>query len=123
MLGRTARGDHAAFGALYDAIASPVFGTVLRVVRDPAQSEEVTQEVFIDVWRHAARFDPEVGSARNWIMTVGTGRPPGRPPANTTRWSRASDAPSKRSGCDGCGSSTLKGPFPVACSTFRRMAT
>jgi RNA polymerase sigma-70 factor, ECF subfamily len=70
LLGRTARGDQAAFGALYDAMTSPVFGTVLRVVRDPAQSEEVTQEVFIDVWRHAARFDPEVGSARTWIMTM-----------------------------------------------------
>jgi RNA polymerase sigma-70 factor, ECF subfamily len=70
MLGRTARGDHAAFGTLYDAMKSPVFGTVLRVVRDPAQSEEVTQEAFIDVWRHAARFDPEVGSARTWIMTM-----------------------------------------------------
>jgi RNA polymerase sigma-70 factor, ECF subfamily len=70
MLGRTARGDQAAFGAVYDAMKSPVFGAVLRVVRDPAQSEEVTQEVFIDVWRHAARFDPEVGAARTWIMTM-----------------------------------------------------
>jgi RNA polymerase sigma-70 factor (ECF subfamily) len=70
LLGRTARGDQAAFRALYDAMTSPVFGTVLRVVRDPAQSEEVTQEVFIDVWRHAARFDPEVGAARTWIMTM-----------------------------------------------------
>ena len=70
MLGRTARGDQAAFGAVYDAMKSPVFGIVVRVVRDPAQSEEVTQEVFIDVWRHAARFDPEVGSARTWIMTM-----------------------------------------------------
>jgi RNA polymerase sigma-70 factor (ECF subfamily) len=70
LLGRTARGDQTAFGALYDAMKSPVFGTVLRVVRDPAQSEEVTQEVFIDVWRHAARFDPEVGSARTWMMTL-----------------------------------------------------
>jgi RNA polymerase sigma-70 factor, ECF subfamily len=70
MLGRTARGDQAAFGAVYDAMKSPVFGTVVRIVRDPAQSEEVTQEVFLDVWRHAARFDPEVGSARTWIMTM-----------------------------------------------------
>lgn len=70
MLGRAARGDQAAFGAVYDAMKSPVFGIVVRVVRDPAQSEEVTQEVFIDVWRHAARFDPEVGSARTWIMTM-----------------------------------------------------
>ncbi len=70
LLGRAARGDQPAFAALYDATASHVFGTVLRVVRDPAQSEEVTQEVFVDVWRHAARFDAEVGSARTWILTM-----------------------------------------------------
>ncbi|HJU97262.1 MAG TPA: ECF RNA polymerase sigma factor SigK [Jiangellaceae bacterium] len=70
LLGRAARGDQAAFGALYDATASQVFGTVLRVVRDRSQSEEVTQEVFIDVWRHAARFDPAIGSVRTWILTM-----------------------------------------------------
>jgi RNA polymerase sigma-70 factor (ECF subfamily) len=43
---------------------------VLRVVRDPAQSEEVTQEVYVDVWRQAARFDAELGSARTWILTM-----------------------------------------------------
>jgi hypothetical protein len=42
-----------AFPALYDATASQVFGTVLRVVRDPSQSEEVAQEVFIELWRQA----------------------------------------------------------------------
>jgi RNA polymerase sigma-70 factor, ECF subfamily len=70
LLGRAARGDQAAFTALYDATASQVFGTVLRVVRDPSQSEEVTQEVFIEVWRHAARFDATIGSARTWILTM-----------------------------------------------------
>jgi RNA polymerase sigma-70 factor (ECF subfamily) len=43
---------------------------VLRVLRDPAQSEEVTQEVFLDIWRTAARFDPERGSALGWVMTI-----------------------------------------------------
>src|SRR5918996_1461688 len=67
---RAAGGDQFAFSALYDATASHVFGTVLRVVRDPAQSEEVTQEVYVDVWRQAARFDAELGSARTWILTM-----------------------------------------------------
>jgi RNA polymerase sigma-70 factor, ECF subfamily len=70
LLGRAARGDQAAFTALYDATSAQVFGTVLRVVRDPSQSEEVTQEVFIDVWRQAARFDAAIGSARTWILTM-----------------------------------------------------
>jgi RNA polymerase sigma-70 factor (ECF subfamily) len=47
-----------------------VLGTVRRVLRDPAQSEEVMQEVLLEVWRTAARFDPSVGSASAWIMTL-----------------------------------------------------
>ena len=47
-----------------------MLGIVRRVLRDPAQSEEVMQEVLLEVWRTAARFDPAVGSATAWIMTV-----------------------------------------------------
>src|SRR5215472_2376501 len=65
-----ARGDHAAFRAVYDQAAPAVLGTVRRVLRDPAQSEEVMQEVLLEVWRTAARFDPAAGSAAAWIMTV-----------------------------------------------------
>ncbi|MFO7960899.1 MAG: ECF RNA polymerase sigma factor SigK [Nitriliruptoraceae bacterium] len=65
-----ARGDQAAFAALYDRIGSLVHGIVRRVVRDPAQSEEVTQEVMVEVWRTAVRFDPDRGSARTWILTM-----------------------------------------------------
>jgi RNA polymerase sigma-70 factor (ECF subfamily) len=46
-----------------------VFGLVGRVVRNPAQAEEVTQEVFVELWRTASRFDPARGTARAWIMT------------------------------------------------------
>ncbi len=70
MLAEVARGDHAAFRAVYDQTAPAVLGTVRRVLRDPAQSEEVMQEVLLEVWRTAARFDPSVGSARAWIMTL-----------------------------------------------------
>lgn len=65
-----ARGDQAAFAALYDRVGSLVHGIVRRVVRDPAQSEEVTQEVMVEVWRTAVRFDPDRGSARTWILTM-----------------------------------------------------
>ncbi|MBV9092774.1 MAG: ECF RNA polymerase sigma factor SigK [Streptosporangiaceae bacterium] len=65
-----ARGDAAAFDAVYTRVAAPVFGIVSRVVRDPAQSEEVTQEVLLEVWRTAARFDAARGSAMTWVMTM-----------------------------------------------------
>lgn len=67
---RCARGDEEAFARLYDATARRLFGLVLRVVRDPAMSEEVTQEVYLDVWRSSARFDPARGSALSWLMTI-----------------------------------------------------
>jgi RNA polymerase sigma-70 factor, ECF subfamily len=70
LLAAVARGDQAAFAALYDRIAPLVHGVVRRVVRDPAQSEEVTQEVLVEVWRTAVRFDPDRGSARAWILTM-----------------------------------------------------
>ena len=69
-LAAVARGDHAAFGAVYDQAAPAVLGTVLRVLRDPAQSEEVMQEVLLEVWRSATRFDPSAGTAAAWIMTL-----------------------------------------------------
>jgi RNA polymerase sigma-70 factor, ECF subfamily len=70
LLGLVARGDQAAFERLYDLIAGPVHGVVRRVVRDPAQSEEVTQEVLVEVWRTATRFSPDRGSATSWVLTM-----------------------------------------------------
>jgi RNA polymerase sigma-70 factor (ECF subfamily) len=63
-------GDEGAFARLYDEVSARVYGLVLRVVRDPAQSEEVAQEALLDVWRTSARFDPERGSAASWILTI-----------------------------------------------------
>ncbi len=70
LLTRVARGDQDAYAAVYDRTAGQVLGLVLTVVRDPAQSEEVTQEVLLDVWRSASRFDAELGSAAAWVMTL-----------------------------------------------------
>ena len=55
---------------MYDHSAAQIFGLVRRVVRDPAQSEEVTQEALLEVWRSASRFDPRRGSAMTWLMTL-----------------------------------------------------
>ena len=65
-----ARGDGEAFEVLYDRHASAVYGMVRQVLRDPAQSEEVTQEVLVEAWRTAARFDESRGSVRAWLITM-----------------------------------------------------
>jgi RNA polymerase sigma-70 factor (ECF subfamily) len=70
LLARTAHGDERAFERLYDVVAARVFGLIRRIVRDPAQAEEVTQEVLVEVWRTATRFDPDRGSATSWIFTI-----------------------------------------------------
>jgi len=70
LLGEVARGDEAAFGRVYDLMASKVFGLVRRVLRDEAQSEEVFQEVMLEVWRKASRYDAALGSPSAWIMTI-----------------------------------------------------
>lgn len=70
LLQRSAGGDESAFAELYDLVSPRVYGLVLRVVRDPAQSEEVAQEAFLDIWRHCARFDPGQGSPLAWMLTI-----------------------------------------------------
>ncbi|MGW2843847.1 ECF RNA polymerase sigma factor SigK [Streptomyces sp. NPDC001108] len=67
---KVAHGDKEAFSALYDALAPMVFGIVVKVVRDRAQSEEVAQEVMIDLWRQAARYRPDAGSVTTWAATI-----------------------------------------------------
>ena len=67
---RVADGDDAAFGELYDLLSSRVFGLILRVLVDRAQSEEVLQEVFLEVWQSAQAFAPNRGQGRSWILTI-----------------------------------------------------
>lgn len=69
-LKRCARGDQEAFAQVYDLTSAKVYGLVVRVLRDPAQSEEVVQECFLEIWRNASRYDPERGSASAWILTI-----------------------------------------------------
>lgn len=70
LLGQVARGDSAAFESLYDHLGSLVYGVARRVVRDPSRAEDVTQEVFLDVWRKAPSFDRSRGSVKTWVLTI-----------------------------------------------------
>jgi RNA polymerase sigma-70 factor (ECF subfamily) len=70
LLVASSTGDRAAFSALYDQTAPRVFGLVRRLLVDPAQAEEVTQDVFLEVWQTAGRFDPARGKAIAWLLTL-----------------------------------------------------
>ena len=70
LLQRVATGDQAAFGRLYDMLSPRAFGLILRVLVDRSQSEEVLQEVFLEVWQSASRFAPNRGQGRSWVLTI-----------------------------------------------------
>jgi RNA polymerase sigma-70 factor, ECF subfamily len=70
LLHAIALGDQTAFASLYDRLAPLVYGVIRRVLRDPSQSEEVAQEVFVEIWRTATRFDQTRGSAQTWVLTM-----------------------------------------------------
>ena len=70
LLQRSSRGDEAAFAAVYDATSSRAYGLALRVVRNPAQAEEVVQEAYLDAWRSSSRYEPSRGSALGWLLTI-----------------------------------------------------
>jgi RNA polymerase sigma-70 factor (ECF subfamily) len=70
LLQRVAKGERDAFEQFYDRLSAIVYGTIRRVLRDPAQSEEVAQEVFVEIWRTAAKFDPARGGATTWTVTM-----------------------------------------------------
>ena len=70
LLLRVADGDRVAFAELYDSLSARVFGLILRVLVNRSQSEEVLQEVFLEIWQSASRFAPNKGQGRTWVMTI-----------------------------------------------------
>jgi len=70
LLRRVAEEDVEAFAAFYDLTRARVFGLVLRVLRDPGYSEETTQDVYLQVWRNAATYNPAAGTPLAWLMTL-----------------------------------------------------
>jgi RNA polymerase sigma-70 factor (ECF subfamily) len=70
LMGRISKGDQAAFADFYDATSRTVYGIVLRVLRDSAQAEEVAQEVYVEAWTSAPRFDAALGSPTGWLNTI-----------------------------------------------------
>lgn len=77
-----------AFGPVYDALAPVAYGTSLGVLRDPDHAAEVTQDVMLEVWQSAARFDPARASARTWVATIARRRAVDRVRAEQSRRER-----------------------------------
>jgi RNA polymerase sigma-70 factor (ECF subfamily) len=69
-LASIARRDSRAFESLYDRYSRSVYSLALGMLRDPATAQEVTQEVFLSIWRQAAEFDPRRGTARSWVLAL-----------------------------------------------------
>jgi RNA polymerase sigma-70 factor (ECF subfamily) len=70
LLARVARGDADALAVVYDQVADPVYGLVHRTVKDEARSEQVAEEVLLEVWRTASRFNPSAGSGLAWVIAI-----------------------------------------------------
>jgi RNA polymerase sigma-70 factor (ECF subfamily) len=68
LLARIGQGDRDAFGRFYDAFAGLALGLIRRILRDPAASEEVLQEVFWQIWLEAGRYDSRRGSPESWVV-------------------------------------------------------
>ena len=77
--------DTSAVGDLYDRHSRPLFGLILRILRDRSEAEEVLQEVFVAVWNRADTYDVEAGSPGAWLVRIARNRAIDRLRANTAR--------------------------------------
>ncbi|MBM3801442.1 MAG: sigma-70 family RNA polymerase sigma factor [Acidimicrobiia bacterium] len=69
-----ARGDEPVLASLYDASSRLVYGLALRILGDAGAAEEVTLDVYLQVWRQATRFDPARGKVSTWLLAMARSR-------------------------------------------------
>lgn len=70
LVARLAEGDQAALSALYDRYSSMLLALAIRVVGDHAEAEEVLQEVLLQAWRQAERYNPDRSSVSTWLVMM-----------------------------------------------------
>jgi RNA polymerase sigma-70 factor (ECF subfamily) len=71
---RIMAGDEGALAALYDRYAGMLFAMLVRILRDTSAAEEVLQDLFLQLWRGASRFDASRGSLAAWLLVIGRNR-------------------------------------------------
>jgi RNA polymerase sigma-70 factor, ECF subfamily len=70
LMTRSARGHEDAFAELYDLTSNRIYAIVLRVLRSPDHAAEVTQEIYVEVWRQSSRYASTKGSVLAWMTTM-----------------------------------------------------
>ena len=74
LIRQTARGNREAFSQVYDLFAPLVFSLALRILSNRSEAEDVVQDVFLQVWREAERYDKALGTPEAWIITIARSR-------------------------------------------------
>src|SRR6516225_1746816 len=74
LLDGVAKGDRAAFQALYRNAAPKLFAVVLRIVRDRAAAEDILQDTFVRVWQNAATYSSSAGEPLGWLASIARNR-------------------------------------------------
>jgi RNA polymerase sigma-70 factor (ECF subfamily) len=74
LIAAIAESDQAAFAKFYDLTNRPVFSVVLRILGDHALAEEVTHDVFLQIWNQARGYSSERGTPFAWLMTIARSR-------------------------------------------------
>ena len=64
---RLAAGDDYALAEIFDHLAATVYGAALRVLGEGAAAQDVVQDVFVDLWRHPDRYDPQTGTLGSYL--------------------------------------------------------
>lgn len=67
---KSAAGDEFAFAQLYDCTNQIIYGLALRILGDSSAAEDVTMEVYLQVWRTASRYDSQRGTVTSWLVTL-----------------------------------------------------
>jgi len=73
-IARAGAGDAAALEVLYDRYSTLVYSLALRILRNTGDAEDVTQEVFAQLWKQASRFDPQRGAVGAWLSVIARSR-------------------------------------------------